>query len=381
MRTLHVLPSLAESDGGPPAALRSMEQALAAVGVKVEVASTCATDLSTEMTTIEHDVRGGRRRHLFRRDTTFYKVSIPFVRWMLAHVREYDLVHVHALFSFTSVVAAWAARRATVPYVIRPLGALNAYGMRKHRPLFKRLSFTLLEGSLLRDAAAVHFTSDAERAEAEGLGAPMRSVVIQLALPDEAFIAPLKAEVDQHLLVFLSRLDPKKNVEGLLDAVARVAAVRPALRLAVAGAGENAYEQALKAKAQSLGIAAHVEWLGDVRGEAKAELLSRAAAFALPSYSENFGIAVAEALAAGVPCVVSRGVALARLVEQAGAGVVTGTDGASIAAGIDAVLGDAQRRSRMGEAARDVARREFSSAVMGQRLRALYERVLARPAS
>jgi glycosyltransferase involved in cell wall biosynthesis len=146
--------------------------------------------------------------------------------------------------------------------------------------------------------------------------------------------------------------------------------------LVVAGSGDPSYVAELKVLGARLGLSEKVSWPGHVQGDAKATLLRRATAFVLPSYSENFGIAVAEALAAGLPCIVGRGVALAESVARAGAGVVVSEDATSIGAALLHVLSVAGLRAEMAMNARVLAEAEFSDAVMGQRLCGLYRRIL-----
>lgn len=370
--------------GGPSQAMRVMELALTAQGVTVETATTDDDGPGRRMVKrLEQRIEDeGALRWYFPKNTEFYKCSWPFGRWIYHHVRDYDLVHIHALFSFASNVAAWAARWAGIPYVVRPLGTLNQYGIHNRRPGLKQLSLRWLEGPIIQHAAAVHFTSTAEQREVESLGYAIRSAVIPLALPsldlpESPPLAVLLPEVtNKRVVLYLSRLDPKKNVEGLLGGFASEAVQRPELHLVVAGSGELQYVAELKSLASQLGIGARVSWPGHVQGEMKAALLRDAAVFVLPSYSENFGIAVAEALAAGLPCVVGRGVALAEQVEGAGAGVSVGADAVGIANGLRGVLKSELRRAMMAAKALAFAEANFSSAVMGQRLRALYDSIL-----
>ena len=161
-----------------------MERQLAAAGVGVE---TVTTDDNGKGRRYEKSLgcalaENGVTRWYFRKQSEFYKVSVPLRAWLQRHASRFDVVHIHALFSFTSVIAAGVCRSAGIPYIIRPLGALTRYGMTQRRAFLKRLSFGLLERSLLRDAAAVHFTSSAELQEAEVLGVPMRSIIIPLGL-------------------------------------------------------------------------------------------------------------------------------------------------------------------------------------------------------
>jgi glycosyltransferase involved in cell wall biosynthesis len=388
MRVLHVIPSLSAVHGGPTRALALMEHALTRQGVTVE---TAATD----------DEGPGRRNrkqlglpvaengvvhHFFAKRMEFYTASPGFARWIFRNAGRYDLLHIHALFSFTTTVAAWAARRAGVPYVLRPLGTLTHYGVTQRRPWLKQLSLAVLEGPALKHAAAVHFTSEAERDEAAQWQIPMRGVVVPLGIdvPDSAG-DPLARQrlglgstAGQPYLLYLSRLDRKKNVEGLLHAFHLCASQLPGVKLVLAGDGEPGYVSGLKELAFSIGIAERVIWAGHVEGALKASLLSGAALFVLPSFSENFGIAAAEALMAGKPCVLGNGVAIAQEVASAGAGLAVAPDAASVAAALLQVMGDAPARERMALKAAALARSHFSVDAMGHKLKCLYEDILNR---
>jgi glycosyltransferase involved in cell wall biosynthesis len=321
-------------------------------------------------------------RHYFPKRMEFYKVSPGFARWISRRVGDYDLVHIHALFSFTSVIAAWAARRAGVPYVVRPLGTITQYGVTQRRPWLKRLSLKLIEGPILRHAAAVHFTAEAEHVEAESLGIPMRGVVIPLGIEPVALgdasvlLARFPALKNCRLLLFLSRLDPKKNVEGLLQAYSLCNKAFPDTRLLIAGDGDVGYVAGLKKLAGELGLADRVVWLGHVEGEQKTAALAAAQVFVLPSFSENFGIAAAEALMAGLPCVLGKGVAIADEVAEAGAGLVTSPEPEAIARALQEVLANEDRRMAMGRRATALATKRYSLEAMGARLHALYSRIL-----
>jgi glycosyltransferase involved in cell wall biosynthesis len=174
----------------------------------------------------------------------------------------------------------------------------------------------------------------------------------------------------------LSRIDQKKNVEGLLQALQIVLLRNINVTLNIAGAGTPKYIETLQSLARRLAIDDHVNWLGYLEGDSKSDALAAASAFVLPSYSENFGIAVAEALAAGLPCLVSRGVAISDQIKNAGAGIVVGTTAADIAAGIESMLSDEQAMAAMSVAARALAASAFSIDAMGARLEALYHDIL-----
>jgi glycosyltransferase involved in cell wall biosynthesis len=296
-------------------------------------------------------------------------------------VREFDVVHIHALFSFPSIAAAWIAYWRHVPYIVRPLGTLAAYGMNKRRPWIKKLSLALIEAPILRRAAAVQFTSVAERDEARALKIPFHGVIIPLGIPAPArgpatdLLDPEIGRSGQRIILFLSRIDPKKNVEGLLRAFAKLDGAPAPIRLVIAGYGTAPYAASLKELAHSLGIGHDVDWLGQVEGDRKAALLELADVFVLPSFSENFGIAAAEALLAGKPCILGRGVALAAEVEAAGAGRAVDPDPESIAIALRVMLSDEAMRLEMGRKGRLLAQHEYSTEKMADRLIELYRNI------
>jgi glycosyltransferase involved in cell wall biosynthesis len=385
MKVLHVIPSLSRSHGGPTTALALMERALTAQGVTVETATTdddgpgrrngrpCSQPLR----------ENGVVHWYFSKLADFYKPSPQFARWIASKAADYDLIHIHALFSFTSAAAAWAAHRAGVPYVVRPLGTLNAYGMRERRPWLKKLAMRLVDGVILRRAAAVHFTSAEEAAEAAELGIPMNVAVVPLGVethdcrsPEGDCIEPESERRLETCVLFLSRLDAKKNLEGLLDAIAILKPEIPGLLLLVAGAGAPDYVASLKARAARAGVADCVVWAGHIEASAKAAAFARADVFVLPSFSENFGIAAAEALAQGLPCVLGHGVALAKDVAAAHAGVSVMTDPESIAQGLRLIIASKAGLTLMSANARQLALERFSAQAMGANLKRLYTGIL-----
>jgi len=181
---LHVIPSISHAHGGPSRAIRLMEQALAGSLWQCVTATTDDDGPRRHLDrTLLCPVLGGpATRWYFHKNTEFYKAAWSFVPWVRRNVGRFDVVHIHALFSFSSIVAAWAARRAGVPYIVRPLGTLTHYGRTQRRPWLKRQSIKWIEGPVLRDAAAVHFTSLDEQREAEACCVLMRSVVIPLGI-------------------------------------------------------------------------------------------------------------------------------------------------------------------------------------------------------
>jgi glycosyltransferase involved in cell wall biosynthesis len=285
-------------------------------------------------------------------------------------------VHIHALFSFASIAAAFAARRAGVPFVFRPFGVLNRYGVTQRRPFLKKLSLRWVEGPLLTDAAAIHFTSQDEAEQAAMLGIPFRPVMIPLGL--EAMRLPIP-EADAPLtILYLSRLNPVKNLESLLQAWASLAPRHKEWRLIIAGGGEADYRDQLRALAGSLALDSRVQWLDHVSGDQKAQLLANASIFVLPSFSENFGLAAAEALLAGKACLLTPGVAIAAAAAAAQAAIIAGPDSESLASALESMITSPELRQQLSQHALEYAAKELSTQHMGKRLVELYVEILTK---
>ena len=383
LNVLQVIPSVAAVHGGPSLAIVSIEKALADRGCSV---TTVTTDDGGPGIRIPGDdlpapPAGVERLH-FRKWTEFYKVAPGMVPWLWSNVRRFDVVHVHALFSFSSTAAATVARRLGVPYILRPLGTLTSYGVTRRRPWLKSASLACLEGPALRAAAAVHFTSPEEEREARLLGVALKGVVIPLGIEGvrkgnrDRVLAELGIPAAGPIVLALSRIDPKKNFEGLLGALRILRREGLTPTLLIGGAGERKYLGSLRDLATREGIGEQVHWLGQVGGQVKEDLLAAAGVFVLPSFSENFGLAAVEAMAAELPCVLGRGVALAEQASRAGAGVVVDPDPESIADGMRHYLANPDARLAAGAAAVALFQVEFSLERMGERLEALYRSIL-----
>jgi glycosyltransferase involved in cell wall biosynthesis len=304
-----------------------------------------------------------------------WKFSWPLTRWLWVNARGYDVVHVHALFSYATIPGCRAAAHAPVPYVLRPLGTLSEWSL-GHRQWKKRPYYALLERSHLEMASAIHVTSDAEANDVARLGYGNRARVIPLGVDvdDSLWMGQARAvAVEGPLrLLFLSRLHPKKNIPLLLRALASVASASRAVELTVAGDGEAGYRAELSALVAELNLSQRVRFVGHVDGAEKRRVLAEADCFVLPSSHENFGLAVAEALAAGLPAIVTPGVALAPNVMSAGAGLVSDATEEALAAAIVWTADHPAALVEMGHRAWRLARRDLSWESTCSRLADLY---------
>jgi glycosyltransferase involved in cell wall biosynthesis len=363
MKVLHVIPSIAFVRGGPSVVVRTMARYLVQRGLEVDIATT--DDNGRERLLVDQQLplrEDGVVYWIFPRQTRFYQMSIPLTRWLRKHVCEYDLVHIHALFSYASVASAFFAKSAGVPYVVRPLGTLNQWGMRNRHRFLKKMSFRLIESHILRGAARVQFTSEQEALEARLLSIDHNPIVIAnpvepslLGVTRGGFRAAHPELDNRTIVLFLSRLDTKKGLDLLLPAFARVLRNHQDAILIIAGDGDATFVADLKEQARQLGIDSGIIWAGFLRGEAKDLVLADADVFVLPSYSENFGVAVVEAMGAGIPVIVSDQVGIHREVSGAEAGLVVQCVREQLEIALIKMITDRQLRTKMGRNARELA--------------------------
>jgi glycosyltransferase involved in cell wall biosynthesis len=379
LKALHVIPSVGPLRGGPSFAMRHIAQALTEAGVEVDVAATdCNGPERLRKPLGEGLMEGGSRWWYFPRQLRFYTMSAPLWSWLAENVQRYDIVHIHAVFSFATIAAARAARKAGVPYVIRPLGVLNRYGMEKRRPWLKQLSYRFVEKDILEGAAAIQYTSVAEQEEAESLGfrAPAAIIPNPVPLPELTEERATEDYAGRRVLLFLSRIDPKKGIDLLLPAYAALRQKYPEALLVIAGQGTPEYMEELQRLAAQAGVAEEVRWAGFVNGAPKQQLLRAAEFFVLPSYSENFGVAVVEAMLAGLPVLITDQVGIHGEVSAAGAGLVARCDVVQLTQKMDELLRDGRMRQTMGQRGREYALSAYTPAAVGARIRGLYEKIL-----
>lgn len=386
MKVLHLIPSVSPLRGGPSVVVHKLAAGLAAQGIEVTVVTTDDDGLGRRRSlSLEPSIRDGVLYRYFPRQLRPYTVSLPLSHWLWKHLPEYDLVHAHAVFSFPSDVGIWLAARRSVPYILRPLGILNRWGMEYRRPLVKRLAYRLFVRQLLEKAAAIHYTSTLERTEAEYLGFQAQSSAV-IPNPVETEVDPARCRglfrslhpefTDKALVLFLSRLDEKKGLDLLVPAFAKVVAARPETILVIAGSGTPAFEASIRNLAQAYGIVEHVHWAGFLSNEIKAAAFSDADVYVLPSYSENFGVAPVEAMTFGLPVIVSDRVGICADIEGAGAGDVVRCDPVEIAGAILRLLREPRLRAEMGVRGTNLARERFSKEAVIHQIIRLYDGIL-----
>jgi glycosyltransferase involved in cell wall biosynthesis len=280
-----------------------------------------------------------------------FKYSRPLSVWLNANVRGFDVAHVHAVFNHSSVAAARECRRARVPYVVRPLGTLDPWSMRQ-KPLRKRIFWSLAGQTMLGGAAAVHYTSETEKAATEGLLNVNHGKVIPLGIDAvaETTNGSHENQIASPYVLVLSRLHPKKGLDVLIDAFIALMR-RPEFdrwRLVIAGDGPADHVALLKQKATPAGD--RILFPGWLDGERKDEILRNASLLALPSYQENFGLCLMEGLARSVPVLISPHVNLAQEIAASNAGWIAAVETHALSATLAEALNNPDELAKRGRA-------------------------------
>ncbi len=307
LRVLHLIRSVNPAGGGPIEGLAQITVATARRGLEVEVASLDSPS-DPWVTQFPVKVRGlGPSRMV-------YGYSPKLIPWLRDHAREYAAIVIHGLWQFHGFAARRVFLKTKTPYLVFPHGMLDPWF--KHnfpfKHLKKQLYWHLIEHSLLHNAHAVLFTTTEEARLAAATFRPYRIQPLILGYGISRPPVLTQTEVneflntfpecrDKRLILYLARIHPKKGCDLLIDAFAKIAHIDPTAHLVMAGPAEGNLRGQLEVLARSLGIHDRITWTGMIQGGLKWGALRAAEVFALMSHQENFGVALVEALAIGLP--------------------------------------------------------------------------------
>lgn len=328
LKILQMVHTLDPSVGGVAAAVLTLSRGLARRGHKIDIV--VLDDPSAPWLA---DV--GLSVHALGHGLTSYRYSGKLLPWLRQHGGDYDYVVVNGLWQYLSFAAWRRFSGSSIPYYVFPHGMLDPWFKEtfplKH--LKKWLYWPWADYRVLRDATAVIFTSEEERLQARKsfwlyrcrekvspLGVEALATVSSQAR--EEFLARYPALRNARILLFLGRLHPKKGCDILIDALSRVVDPQNPISLVLAGPDQIGWEAELRTQVARLNLESHVVFTGMLQGAMKQGAFANADAFILASHQENFGMSVVEALAGGLPVLISNRVNIWREIDADRAGYV-----------------------------------------------------------
>lgn len=375
MKILHVIRDLSIATGGPVAALSGLTEAQARLGHDVTILATDRGEAKVE----PKDVH----RHMVPSRLGEWAWS-PVIRDRLERLLPAaDIVHLHMVWDYPVWAAARSAVRHGKPFILRPCGQLDPWSL--SQKVLKKRVYLMLCGTQLRKASAIHFTTEGERDGALRVIGNTRSFVIPIGVrenayrdlpPRTAFAQRFHQLTGRRIVLFLGRLHPKKQPDVVIRAFYQAYRYAADTCLVLAGPSSPDYLRYLQRLANDLRIEDRVIFTGILRGPAVQEAYRSAALFVLPSLQENFGVAVAEAMAAGCPVVVSDQVDLSPDIRQAEAGLVATPTVEAVAGAVALLLRDEPLRRRMGESGRRLVLERFTWEKVAPDVVQVYEDIL-----
>jgi glycosyltransferase involved in cell wall biosynthesis len=345
MRICHFCFSLDPSTGGVASGVVTTVKQLTKYGINNQVVSFGNTKNQIEKishTTSDLNSIGVQFRFTVAKFRNNYGVgSLRGFNRILTSLPKPDLVVLHQIYTFSTLLGYWYAKKYRIPYAVKPHGSLTKYHESDSR-LIKTLAKWLLISKILREASAIIVTCESEKTD---LNPPLQAKAIQLnygavlSQPLNKSARRLPMGTQNPRIVFSGRFDKKKNLPLVIKAMPTVLEKYPDLTLDIAGSGTAKEVKTLQSLIQSLKLEGSIQFHGWVDAPKMLELFSGARLLVLPSENENFAIVVAEALSAGVPCVLSKFVGTADIVGKHHAGeIIQELTPTSVADGILKVL-------------------------------------------
>jgi glycosyltransferase involved in cell wall biosynthesis len=376
MRILHVVPSFypAYFYGGPIRSTFELCRNVVELGCEVRVLTTDANGLDRVLDVDKNGEvelpEGFRVRYCPRRQR--HSVSPTLMRLLPTYMRWADVVHLTGVYNFPTFPTIFWDRLLHKPLIWSPRGALQRWEG-SSRVGLKAVWDFLWYHAADRVELTVHVTSEQESRETLARFPKLRMATIPNGVGVPVDLNRIESNGELRLL-FIGRLDPKKGIEALLKACSLLDSALP-WRLAIAGWGAPEYASQLKKQIDALGLSGRVEMLGTVLSNDKKRLFERSDVALVPSYTENFAIVVAEALAHGVPVIASKGTPWSRL-EEMRCGFWVKNDPASLANAIHTISTMPLRD--MGQRGREWMQNEFSWRYVTSQMLALYHQCAQR---
>ena len=389
MKILHIIPSVSSIRGGTSTAILETVRALCSLDISAEIVTTNdnGDDLLDVPINELIEYKGVPVRFFSRfsppiHGISEYAFSLDFTQWIYGNIENYNLVEIHSFFSYVCSFSAMIARWKSIPYIINPHGQLLPWVIAQKR-LKKNIYTLLIERQNLNNSAAIRCTSIQEEQNVRDfrITAPTFILPIGVQFPDLVFDSKSSLRRKYNLsrsskiILFVSRFHPKKRLDFLLKVLKKIEGYRNFYAI-FAGSGEVDYVQYIEKLIISLGLEDRVILTGFVTGIEKKLLFQGADIFALPTFGENFGMSIVEAMAYGLPIVTTPEAQISSdiIIENAGL-VVPGEQDKWVKA-MEQLLSSSELREQMGENGTTLFKRKFASDIVNPKLATVYRSII-----
>ena len=317
MKVLHVVPGIGSVYGGSSLAVLKLAEWQARQGLQIDLVTTNMNSSQQLEVPLQNWVedKGFRIQYFPCWYLKDYKISPSMSRWLAHHVRDYDIVNTHAIFSYANLPAYQACQRDDIPYVIHPHGMLETWAL-GYKSWKKQPYYNSIEKPALERASAIRVLAIPEAESLQKLGIKTSLALIPNGISIEAFATSTNttifyqafpATAGKTLILFLGRIDPKKGLDLLATAFAKIHQEFPQTHLVIAGPDNIGHLPTVKQYFTAAECLDAVTFTGMIEGDLKAAALATADIYVAPSYSEGFSMSVLEGMVSGLPCVITTG--------------------------------------------------------------------------
>jgi glycosyltransferase involved in cell wall biosynthesis len=381
MKVLMVIPYIADVYGGPSRVAKNLAEAIADQEIDIDLISTVA-DGSEKLSISTHQWihEAGYRLQYFdcfhRND---FVISSDLVLWVAKNLRNYDVVHTHNVFSPMMLAVRWLCDRQNIPYITTPHGMLEPWAL-ANKSSKKKLYYEWFEAKSLQKAGAIHTLNQQESDNIQALGFSrleilpngIRQSEFEKLIDPELFYQHFPKTKDKDIILFLSRVDPKKGLDLLIPAFSSIRSQFPNSHLVIAGPDSVGFMPTVQSYLQAADCEDAVTITGMLTGDLKQAALVAANVYALTSYSEGFSMSVLEGMASGLPCVITTACNFPEAGE-AGVAKVVDIEIEAIAEALSELLADLPQAKAMGHLAREFVFQEYTWNKIATKLIAVYE--------
>lgn len=360
--------------GGPIASVHGLNKALAKNGVDVTVYTTNAGLDEKVPVNSEIDIDGIRVVY-FSLTKIFnfpalskWQFSVEMTKALSDKIFEFDIIYINGLWSYPATVSCYYSRRYEKPYIVAPRGMLYSYTMKKKA--WKKLPYyQIFTKKDMRCASAIHYTTSDEAKQCHTrLRLNNEALIVPNGIDPAVFPCRSESEIlkskypilkNKKVVLFLGRICWIKGLDVLVKSFSLLAKERGDVHLLIVGPDENGYEKKVRRWLEEEGVADRATFTGMLEGDEKLDAYLGSDIFVLPSYSENFGMVVVEAMSCGLPVVISDQVGICDDVETAHAGVIVKTDAALLAGALTRLLEDPGLCLEMGARGRTLVENKY----------------------